>query len=228
MSAQHEYYVRQPADTEAQGPFTLAQLSSLAESGGIDARTLYFDAASEQWIPAAGSAELGILLRNALGKNVAGAPRLPRRPRPKKAAPPAANFARVLLFGGAVVFLLISVVHTLRQGSLRTLLFHPLFWFGVIDILLGACVALFGSRFALVIRLRAVLGLVFWSVLFWVRRHPVSHPPWFVVLAFALVMVALACLWLATVLRGRRALSIDAIAGLAARAAFAYFILSLS
>jgi len=218
MSAsQHEYYVRQPADTEAQGPFTLAQLSSLAESGGIDAQTLYFDASTEQWVPAAGSAEMGVLLRN-----------VPARSKTPPAsagvsAPPAIKFARVLLFAGAVVFLLITLIHTLRRGGLHTLLFHPLFWLGVIDALLGACIGLFAARFGLIIRLRAVLGLAFWGVLFWAGRHP---SPIFVIPVFVLVVIGAACLWLTAVFSSRRALFIDVIAGLAARAAFAYCLLS--
>lgn len=50
MSTQ-EYYIRGPADTDARGPFTVEQLVTLGETGGIDADTLYYDAATEQWAP---------------------------------------------------------------------------------------------------------------------------------------------------------------------------------
>lgn len=44
-----EYYVRGISDTEARGPFTIEQLVTLGETGQIDAETLYYDAAIEQW-----------------------------------------------------------------------------------------------------------------------------------------------------------------------------------
>jgi hypothetical protein len=36
-------------DTEARGPFTVEQLITLGETGQIDAETLFYDAATEQW-----------------------------------------------------------------------------------------------------------------------------------------------------------------------------------
>jgi hypothetical protein len=44
-----EYYVRGVDDTEARGPFTVEQLITLGETGQIDAETLFYDAATEQW-----------------------------------------------------------------------------------------------------------------------------------------------------------------------------------
>lgn len=44
-----EFYIRQAEETEARGPFTLEQLSSLAENGKVDSSTLYYDAAAEAW-----------------------------------------------------------------------------------------------------------------------------------------------------------------------------------
>lgn len=49
MSTQ-EFYVRRVTDPDARGPFTLEQLSSLAENGQVDADTLFYDAATEQWV----------------------------------------------------------------------------------------------------------------------------------------------------------------------------------
>ena len=48
MSTQ-EYYIRKANETDARGPFTLEQLSSLAENGQADADTFYYDAATEAW-----------------------------------------------------------------------------------------------------------------------------------------------------------------------------------
>ena len=44
-----EYFVRGMNDTEARGPFTVEQLVTLGETGQIDAETLFYDAATEQW-----------------------------------------------------------------------------------------------------------------------------------------------------------------------------------
>ena len=50
-----EFYIRGPTDTDARGPFTVEQLVTLGETGGIDAETLFYDAATEQWAPIATS-----------------------------------------------------------------------------------------------------------------------------------------------------------------------------
>jgi len=54
MSSQ-EYYIRGPTDTDARGPFTVEQLVTLGETGGIDTETLFYDASTEQWAPIATS-----------------------------------------------------------------------------------------------------------------------------------------------------------------------------
>jgi len=215
---QHEYYIRQPDDTEARGPFTLAQLSSLAGSGGLDSHTLYFDAGGEQWLPVAGDAELGILLRRGA---TASRPAAWRPPLPALPATFAAGVARVLLFASAVVLLLLGFVSMRRGGGIHTLLSQPFFWLGVIDVFLGACAGfLMGRRYlALIIRARAALGLGVWVAVFWL----VAAIP-----ALVFAVIASACLWLVTVFVSRRALFVAAIAGLAALAGFAYCVLSLS
>lgn len=53
-----EFYVRNINDTEARGPFTLEQLSSLAEAGQIANDTYYYDAKTEQWLTLATNDEL--------------------------------------------------------------------------------------------------------------------------------------------------------------------------
>ena len=45
-----EIYVRGANDTEARGPFTLDQLSTLVEAGQVTTETFFYDATSEQWL----------------------------------------------------------------------------------------------------------------------------------------------------------------------------------
>ncbi len=56
--ATQEYYVRNPADTEARGPYTLEQIKSQAEIGQVTPETLYYDANAEQWVVIGSNAEL--------------------------------------------------------------------------------------------------------------------------------------------------------------------------
>ena len=51
MSTTQEYYIRKATETDARGPFTLEQLTSLAENGQADLETYYYDAAAESWAP---------------------------------------------------------------------------------------------------------------------------------------------------------------------------------
>lgn len=44
-----EYYIRNPDVDESRGPFTIEQLTSLAETGNITLETLIYDPASESW-----------------------------------------------------------------------------------------------------------------------------------------------------------------------------------
>ena len=48
--ANQEIYVRGASDTEARGPFTMEQLSSLVEAGQVTAETYFYDAITEQWL----------------------------------------------------------------------------------------------------------------------------------------------------------------------------------
>ncbi len=57
-----EFYVRGANDTEARGPFSLEQLTSLAEAGQVTADTFYYEAAKEQWLTLGSSEELKVLL----------------------------------------------------------------------------------------------------------------------------------------------------------------------
>ena len=48
--ATQEIYIRNAAETEARGPFSLQQVADLAEAGQVTAETLVYDAESEQWL----------------------------------------------------------------------------------------------------------------------------------------------------------------------------------
>jgi hypothetical protein len=56
--ATQEFYIRSAGDTEARGPFTQEQLSSLAEAGQVGLDTLYYEAGSEKWIPVGANIDL--------------------------------------------------------------------------------------------------------------------------------------------------------------------------
>ncbi|TVR54100.1 MAG: DUF4339 domain-containing protein [Puniceicoccaceae bacterium] len=46
-----EFYIRNEGDEEARGPFTMDQLSSLADAGQVNRETFYYDINEEKWIP---------------------------------------------------------------------------------------------------------------------------------------------------------------------------------
>ncbi len=60
--ATQEFYIRNPTETEARGPFTHEHLISLAENGQVTKETLYYDATKEEWTPVTGNAELMALI----------------------------------------------------------------------------------------------------------------------------------------------------------------------
>ena len=208
-ATQHEYYIRQPSDTEARGPFTFAQLSSLVDTGGIDSRTLFFDALSEQWIPVAGSDELGILLSSKTSSPITSAP-------PKSgAASPAINLTRAILCGSAVV-LLLSVITSMRASNNIHVIVMPFAWIAAMDLLL-VVLSFFSKHIFRWIRLRAALGFGFFTILFYLQNN---------MPALVCAVVVSICLWLATLATTRRALTGNAIAGLASLLALAYCLLS--
>ncbi len=53
-----EYFVRGINDAEARGPFSLEQLTSLAEAGQVTPETFYYETTSEQWLALGTNAEL--------------------------------------------------------------------------------------------------------------------------------------------------------------------------
>lgn len=46
-----EYYIRQPEENEARGPYTIPKITDLIDSGKADRETLYYDEDREDWIP---------------------------------------------------------------------------------------------------------------------------------------------------------------------------------
>lgn len=56
--ATQEFYIRNETDTEARGPFTIEQLTSLTDSGQLTPATLFYDATTEQWTAIESNAEL--------------------------------------------------------------------------------------------------------------------------------------------------------------------------
>ena len=60
--ATQEFYIRTASETEAHGPFTQEQLASLAEAGKVDPQTLYYEAATEQWVTIGSNLELKAII----------------------------------------------------------------------------------------------------------------------------------------------------------------------
>ncbi|MEY3775831.1 MAG: hypothetical protein RLZZ129_2611 [Verrucomicrobiota bacterium] len=60
--ATQEFYIRNESETEARGPFSLEQLSSLLDSGQITTATLYYEATTEQWVTIESNAEMKAVL----------------------------------------------------------------------------------------------------------------------------------------------------------------------
>ncbi|HWA88019.1 MAG TPA: DUF4339 domain-containing protein [Opitutus sp.] len=56
--ATQEFYIRNETDTEARGPFTFEQLSSLIDSGQLTPATMFYDATTEQWVTIESNPEL--------------------------------------------------------------------------------------------------------------------------------------------------------------------------
>lgn len=56
--ATQEFYIRAATETDARGPFTVDQLTTLADAGQVTQETLYYDAATEQWATIASNPEV--------------------------------------------------------------------------------------------------------------------------------------------------------------------------
>lgn len=60
--AMQEFYIRNETDTEARGPFSLEQLTSLVDSGQVTPATLFYDANTEQWTAISANAEVNAIV----------------------------------------------------------------------------------------------------------------------------------------------------------------------
>ncbi|MDR1009844.1 MAG: DUF4339 domain-containing protein [Opitutaceae bacterium] len=216
--SQHEYYIRQPSDAESHGPFTLKHLSDLAGSGGLDSKTLYFDADTDRWLSIGEAPELAALLRENASRQT---------PAAAAPSPVASGLVTALLFAGGLALIFpafpafagggtSSNISASTSAAAAAFLRHPWLWLGVLDLLLGLCCLAFGHRFFRFVRIRAGLGIGFLGALFWLQADTG---------AFVASLVASACLWLATTLTSRNARMGNAIAGLAAFVALAYCLL---
>jgi hypothetical protein len=56
--ATQEIYIRNATETEARGPFSVPQVSDLAEAGQVTGETLIYDATTEQWVALESNPEL--------------------------------------------------------------------------------------------------------------------------------------------------------------------------
>lgn len=219
---QHEYYIRQPADTESHGPFTLEQLSDLAKTGGLNANTLYFDANTDQWRPIAEAPELAALLpADVRAQTAAALSAAASASATASASAPAASLAPkllvALLAASALALLFPAFLADDKSASVfEKLQIYPYLWLGALDLILALCCFAFGARFFPVIRIRAGLGIGFLGALFWLQAN---------IGALVAALLVAVCLWLATTLGSARALAANAIAGLAALVMLAYCVL---
>lgn len=60
--ATQEFYIRNESETEARGPFNTEQLSSLADTGQVNDKTLVYDETTEDWVVIGANPELKALL----------------------------------------------------------------------------------------------------------------------------------------------------------------------
>lgn len=58
--ATKEFYIRSASETDARGPFTIEQLTSLAEAGQVVPETLFYEATTEQWLAIGDDSDLRI------------------------------------------------------------------------------------------------------------------------------------------------------------------------
>jgi hypothetical protein len=204
MSTTQEFYIRKATETDARGPFTLEQLTSLVETGQVDAETYYYDAATENWVAINANAGLMEVLYPAK-KSLRVKPKTEAQvktlntvrqdDRPitvndmllaaegrtadtKDRADPAIAEGRAsaiglyaamgVLFVTALAYILphIDLVFALNIGGI---LQNPLCLFGVLNLALGACLALGSVGAYPVVRFAAMLGFGFTGAVFYLQ-----------------------------------------------------------
>jgi len=207
MSTTQEFYIRKATETDARGPFTLEQLSSLAETGQVDADTYYYDAAAENWVVINSNPGLMEALYPAK-KSLRVKPKSEaqvktlntvtnddrpitvndmllaaegRTPDTKDKADPAIAEGRAAVFGlyaamgilfvTALAYILphIDIILALNLGGI---LKNPLCLFGVLNLALGACLALGAVGVYATVRFAAMLGFGFTAAVFYLQGEP--------------------------------------------------------
>ncbi len=206
MSTTQEFYIRKATETDARGPFTLEQLSSLDETGQVDPETYYYDAAAENWAPINANPGLMEVLYPAK-KSLRVKPKteaqvktlntVSNNDRPitvndmllaaegrtddtKDKADPAIAEGRAaaiglyaamgILFVTALAYILpdIDVVLGLKLAGI---LQNPLCLFGLLNLALGACLALGAVGAYPAVRFAAMLGFGFTAAIFYLQGN---------------------------------------------------------
>ena len=206
MSTQ-EFYIRGPTDTDARGPFTVEQLVTLGETGGIDTETLFYDATTEQWAPIATSDKVKSLV-------FPEKKRLSVKPKQQVATLNVQQATMVCLFSATALILPhIDDVMTLNWAAMSD---HPLIFLGVVDFGCALFLALGMAAIYPFVRFRAAFGIGFLGLLYWLQDQPQ--------MAF-LVVGGSVGLYFCTVVVSYLPMLLSAVLGLAGIGGFAYFVL---
>ncbi len=248
--ATQEFYIRASDETDARGPFTLDQLSSLVEAGQVTPETLYYDTLSEQWVPIEADPEVKAALfpekrrlrikprdaRRATSSGdrtaapitvddmLAAADNRTEGAGAKTALRNQLRVARVGLW--SVVIMLVAsaasltlsppaVLH-LGSGDLARLFAHPFAILGACDLLLALFLCLQMVSVYPLVRLRALLGLGFFGVVFW--SYSETAP-------IAWVALASIGLYFSTIFISAIRLAVAVLLGFSGAAAFAHYML---
>jgi len=248
--ATQEFYIRASDETDARGPFTLDQLSSLVEAGQVTPETLYYDTLSEQWVPIDADPEvkaslfpekkrLRIRVRDARRTTSTGdrtaAPitvddmlaAADNRTEGAGAKTKMRNQLRVariglwsvvgmLLASSASLMLSPPAIMHIGTGDLARLFSHPFALLGACDLLLALFLCLQMVSVYPLVRLRALLGLGFFGIVFW--SYSESAP-------IAWVALASIGLYFSTIFISAIRLVSAALLGFAGVAAFAHYML---
>jgi hypothetical protein len=204
MSTTQEFYIRKATETDARGPFTLEQLTSLAETGQLDAETLYYDATAENWAPINGNPALMEALFPAK-KTLRVKPKSDSQVKPlntvasddrpitvsemllaaegrtadtkDKADPSIAHgrAAAVGLYAGMAVLFITAIAYILPHidvlfaFELGGILQNPLCLFGLLNLVLGVCLALGAVGTYPAVRFAAMIGFGFAGTIFYLQ-----------------------------------------------------------
>jgi hypothetical protein len=184
-----EFYIRQIEETEARGPLTLKELTTLAENGKADSGTLYYDAAAEEWrkintnpallealFPSqkslrAKAQENGREITvKAMLLAAGGRPEATHHPADSdniraRAADFGRKAAMAILFINAAAYLL-PQINVVRTAQLHAIFQAPFALLGLLNLGLGTCLALGAVSVYPWVRFAALLGLGFAGTLF--------------------------------------------------------------